>query len=722
MTGFQPVQSLFPNQGASASGILGGTGLNGTGLSGTGTTGEGAADLFTQLLSGMVDTTAADSQSTGQASAFLNAGQGTGTAKGGGQFTSSTIPFATGKTAGGTSLKASATTGAAVAALMTGMATNSPAALQPAAGWTQTHWSAKTDATDTATVPDTGTGTAVEDDTPADTTLAALAAMGTQQPPTPPAPVATQAASVPAVVPQAASAGTAAVQAAEPSQTTTSTTTTAAAGLPATAQAAAQPATALSAPPLPGMTPVDEPTAADAALAAQAVQALQASQGDAKPGNAKPTDIPPATPANGSAAAAAAASLAVADQKAAALATGTPPTSTRTSAATATAPTNTALATQAQAGTAADSATLAATAAAAIEGAPKAAKTDGASGSGLKTGGQAKGVAKGDGVKLAATTVSVTTASQDKLQATATADQARQQAADTATDGDGSNGILAAPATDGMLYADAHAATIAPMAAPGAKISDTATPAAAMTLPNANANTGAATTAQATLQALLQQQQAGTAARAGTASNGLITTAENGLLPASGAEATGATTSASDAALNASGFMGLVDGQHTFPTGGFAAQFAATGQAARQVQYPPVLQQVTMGFQKAASNGMDSVTIQLTPDDMGSIDVKLDFHKDGKVRATVTADNAKTLDLLQRNSDDLKNALQDAGLQTDNDSLSFNLKDDDQAQQQQERRSGQSGAQFSIDDTTATEAAPSENTIIPSLGRVDVRI
>ncbi|WP_040845491.1 flagellar hook-length control protein FliK, partial [Nitrospirillum viridazoti] len=168
-------------------------------------------------------------------------------------------------------------------------------------------------------------------------------------------------------------------------------------------------------------------------------------------------------------------------------------------------------------------------------------------------------------------------------------------------------------------------------------------------------------------------------------------------------------------------FMGLVDGQHTFPTG-FAAQMAGTAQAARPAPYPPVLQQVTMGFQKAASNGMDSVTIQLTPDDMGSIDVKLDFHKDGKVRASVTADNAKTLDLLQRNSDDLKNALQDAGLQTDNDSLSFNLKDDSQAQQQQERRGGQNGAQFSMDDTAAPEEAASEDTIIPSLGRVDVRI
>ncbi|MEC4591350.1 MULTISPECIES: flagellar hook-length control protein FliK [Nitrospirillum] len=729
MTGFQSVQSLFPTQGTTASGILGGTAAGGE-----------AADLFTQLLSGMVDANTVGSQSAGQSAAFLTAGQGTGGASGAAipsPLTPSTIPFALGK--GGVQAKggpapASATTGTAVTALMTGMTANTPSALQAATGWTQTHWSAKTviaDAADGATDGQTATDT--QDSTATDTTLAALAAtMGGQPQPTPPAPAAqTAAGQMPSdaikadaamatdataagqavagqTVAQAATAQADAIQA--------NTAKTDAVQVGAAQTGAIQTGAVQAGMALPGMTPVTEPTAADAALAAQAMQAS------------------PAQPAKGSAASTAAASLAVADQKAAALAAGIPPATSRASTA---APTQTqaaqtqaaqtqaaqavqAQATKAQAGTVADAAALAATAATtATDGATKTGKADGvaASGSGLKTGAP-KG-AKGDTAKPQGATVTATTLPDQKSGA-ATADQARQQTADSATDDSSSNGVLAAPADNGMIYADAHAAAAAPLA----KVGDTATPAATTPMAaltnaagNGNATANTATSAQATLQALLQQQQAG---RTNTASNGLLTTTENGLLPAA-TDGTSGSASASDAALNASGFMGLVDGQHTFPTG-FAAQLASTAQAARPVQYPPVLQQVTMGFQKAASNGMDSVTIQLSPDDMGSIDVKLDFHKDGKVRASVTADNAKTLDLLQRNSDDLKTALQDAGLQTDNDSLSFNLKDDSQAQQQQERRSGQNGAQFSMDDAAAPEEAPSQDTIIPSLGRVDVRI
>ena len=45
--------------------------------------------------------------------------------------------------------------------------------------------------------------------------------------------------------------------------------------------------------------------------------------------------------------------------------------------------------------------------------------------------------------------------------------------------------------------------------------------------------------------------------------------------------------------------------------------------------------------------------------------------------AIVTADNKQTLDLLQKDSKQLQEALQQAGLQTDEDSLSFNLREQD---------------------------------------------
>ncbi|MDZ5647749.1 flagellar hook-length control protein FliK [Nitrospirillum sp. BR 11828] len=700
MTGFQPVQSLFPTQGTSAAGILGG---------GTAAGGDGATDLFTQLLSGMVEADSVGSQSTGQGTAFLGTGQGASSATTS-PFTPSTVPFATGK-AGATGKNgiapAGTTTGTAVTALMTGITANSPSALQAGTGWTQTHWSAATATTDAVTDGDGKDAATSQDGTATDTTMAALAtAISTQQ---------QQPLPTPAAAPQAASGATGQVAQDATKATGLADAKGVDATLAQTAATAAQPGTKAQTEgdgtvALAGMTPVEQPTAADATLAAQAAAALAAGQATT-------------TPAKGNAAATAATTLAVADQKAAALATGAPATSARATPPVPSPTVPTAATAQAQK-TQTDAAALAATTAAVAAGAAdvKTGKADGVavSGSGLKGGTPSKANAKGDTVKLPG--VSVTASATDqKVGAADTADQTRQQTADSATDGNGSNGLLANTSGEGMIYADAHAAAAAPLT----KVGDAAAAAAPMATlaTGAGGNTAATATqtatatAQATLQTLLQQQQAG---RTNTASNGLLATTENGLLPAA-AETTGTSTSASDAALNASGFMGMVDGQHTFATG-FAAQMAGTSQAARPPQYPPVLQQVTMGFQKAASNGMDSITVQLSPDDMGSIDVKLDFHKDGKVHASVTADNAKTLDLLQRNSDDLKNALQDAGLQTDGDSLSFNLKDDSEAQQQQERRGGSRGPQFSMDDTATTEDATSENIIIPSLGRVDVRI
>jgi flagellar hook-length control protein FliK len=65
--------------------------------------------------------------------------------------------------------------------------------------------------------------------------------------------------------------------------------------------------------------------------------------------------------------------------------------------------------------------------------------------------------------------------------------------------------------------------------------------------------------------------------------------------------------------------------------------------------------------------------VQLHPADLGKITVKLDMSSDGKVQGTVTADNPKTLDMLQKDSRSLERALQDAGLRADSGSLQFNL-------------------------------------------------
>lgn len=75
------------------------------------------------------------------------------------------------------------------------------------------------------------------------------------------------------------------------------------------------------------------------------------------------------------------------------------------------------------------------------------------------------------------------------------------------------------------------------------------------------------------------------------------------------------------------------------------------------------------------NKGVDRFEIRLDPPEMGRIDVKMEVHKDGHVSAHMMADKQDTLDLLQRDQRALQQALQNAGLDTDNSSLSFSLRD-----------------------------------------------
>ena len=89
---------------------------------------------------------------------------------------------------------------------------------------------------------------------------------------------------------------------------------------------------------------------------------------------------------------------------------------------------------------------------------------------------------------------------------------------------------------------------------------------------------------------------------------------------------------------------------------------------------PPLPEQLTVHIQKAVHDGADRINIQLRPAELGRIEVRLEFAQDGRLSATVLADRAETLDLLQRDARVLERALQDAGLKADSGSLTFNLR------------------------------------------------
>ncbi len=194
-----------------------------------------------------------------------------------------------------------------------------------------------------------------------------------------------------------------------------------------------------------------------------------------------------------------------------------------------------------------------------------------------------------------------------------------------------------------------------------------------------------------------------------------------------GSEQQGTQSGAGSAGLEEATLNATADGSR-IGTADFSQhlrQTSAPGAPHRPGANPPATYQVAVQMQRAVQDGNDKLSIQLRPYDLGRVDVQLEFNKDGTLRAKVTADSFQTLELLQKDSRNLENALREAGLSTDQNSLSFSLRDDgDQAQrQQQEKQQDQkSGTRFaSIEVEEESPAIPAYRPILGP-GRVDVRI
>lgn len=93
----------------------------------------------------------------------------------------------------------------------------------------------------------------------------------------------------------------------------------------------------------------------------------------------------------------------------------------------------------------------------------------------------------------------------------------------------------------------------------------------------------------------------------------------------------------------------------------------------QHLQNLPTHDQVALGIQRAARDGGGSISMQLSPTELGRIHVKLDIDDEKNVRASVSVERPATLDLLQRDVKALERALQDAGLKMDQGDLSFSL-------------------------------------------------
>lgn len=91
--------------------------------------------------------------------------------------------------------------------------------------------------------------------------------------------------------------------------------------------------------------------------------------------------------------------------------------------------------------------------------------------------------------------------------------------------------------------------------------------------------------------------------------------------------------------------------------------------------------QVVVQMRSAVNSGASQIKIQLDPADLGKVEVQMVTGADGKTGITVTADNRQTLAMLQNEARSLESALRDIGLKTDMGGLNFNLRGDQQNQQ-----------------------------------------
>lgn len=121
------------------------------------------------------------------------------------------------------------------------------------------------------------------------------------------------------------------------------------------------------------------------------------------------------------------------------------------------------------------------------------------------------------------------------------------------------------------------------------------------------------------------------------------------------------------------------------------AQAPQAAHAARQAQLPQaqdVVDQIAVHIAKNGKDGADSIKVQLKPVELGTIEIKVEMNKDGTASAVVTADNKETLDLLKKDQSSLQKALEQAGVKTDSNSLTFNLREGGQQQASQQQNQG----------------------------------
>lgn len=101
-----------------------------------------------------------------------------------------------------------------------------------------------------------------------------------------------------------------------------------------------------------------------------------------------------------------------------------------------------------------------------------------------------------------------------------------------------------------------------------------------------------------------------------------------------------------------------------------------------------VIEQIKVNITKSAVKGVDTIDIQLKPEDLGKLQIKMHIAKDGKVQAEIITSRAETADMLQKDASSLSKAFNDAGYDTDAKSFTFSYQNENQAKGQEKDDAG----------------------------------
>lgn len=120
------------------------------------------------------------------------------------------------------------------------------------------------------------------------------------------------------------------------------------------------------------------------------------------------------------------------------------------------------------------------------------------------------------------------------------------------------------------------------------------------------------------------------------------------------------------------------------------------------------VEQVKVNITKSAVKGVDTIEVRLKPEELGHIEIKMQI-KNGKLQAHIISSRPETMEALQRDAQVLEKAFNEAGFQTDSNSLSFSFRNEgNQAQEQSNQLRNFIGKVFEQEansDVVAAEAA-----------------